>query len=124
MLDFVRETIGMILPASDLVYRNVYPLLIQDVDMAMVVGKAVVGGVRCDHLLFSRPGVDFQVWVADNGPPLPYRYVVTDTGTPARLSISTVMSDWDVTPYTGDARFTFVPPKDAKQIEFLPIEPY
>ena len=122
MLDFARESLGLIVPVADLVYRNAYPLLMQDVNMAVVIGKAFIGGVRCDHLLFSRPGVDFQVWVADSGKPLPYKYVVTDTGIHARLSITTVMSDWNVKPSVADTRFAFVPPKDAKQITFMPLE--
>ena len=121
MLDFARETLGLIVPVADLVYRNAYPLLIQDVNMAVVIGKSFIGGIRCDHLLFSRPGVDFQVWVADSGKPLPYKYVVTDTGIPTRLSITTVMSNWNVAPAVADARFTFVPPKGAKPTTFMPF---
>lgn len=120
-LDFARESLGLAVPVADLVYRNAFPLLMQDVTLAVVVGKAVIGGVKCDHLLFSRPGVDFQVWVAESGNPLPHKYVVTDTGTPARLSITTVMSDWNVAPTVSDARFTFVPPPGTKQITFLPL---
>ena len=121
MLDFVRESLGLIIPAADLVYRNAFSLLKQDVTLAVVVGKSFIGGVKCDHLLFSRPGVDFQVWIADSGPPLPYKYVVTDTGSPSLLSISTVMSDWNVKPSVTDTRFTFVPPKEAKLISFMPF---
>ena len=121
MLDFARESLGLVVPVADLVYRNAFPLLMQDVTLAVVVGKAVIGGVKCDHLLFSRPGVDFQVWVADAGQPLPRKYVVTDTGTPARLSVTTVMSDWNVAPTETDARFSFVPPPGAKPITFLPL---
>ena len=79
LLDFARESLGLIVPVADLVYRNAFPLLMQDVNFAKVVDKAVIGGVKCDHLVFSRPGVDFQVWVAADGRPLPYKYVVTDT---------------------------------------------
>ncbi len=121
MFDVARESLGLIIPVADLVYRNAYPLLMQDVTLAMVVGKSFINGVKCDHLLFSRPGVDFQVWVADNGHPLPYKYIVTDTGNPARLSVSTVMNDWDTTPSVDNARFTFVPPKEAKTISFMPF---
>jgi hypothetical protein len=121
MFDFARESLGLIIPVSDLVYRNAYSLLIQDVTMATVIGKSVIGGVKCDHLLFSRPGVDFQVWVADSGPPLPYKYVVTDTGIYYRLSISTVVSDWNVNPSADAGQFSFEPPKDAKQIDFMPF---
>ena len=121
MLDFARESLGLIIPVADLVYRNAFPLLMQDVNMAVVVGKSFINGVRCDHLIFSRPGVDFQVWVADSGKPLPYKYVVTDTGTPALLSITTVMGDWKVAPAVADTTFTFVPPKGAKPIIFMPL---
>jgi hypothetical protein len=121
MLSFARESLGLIIPVGDLVYRNAYPLLIDDVTFSVVIGKSVVSGVTCDHLLFSRPGVDFQVWVADKGAPLPYKYVITDTGSPARLSISTVMSEWNVKPSVIDDRFSFEPPKDAGLIDFMPF---
>jgi hypothetical protein len=123
LLDFARESLGLTVPAADLVYRNAFPLLMKDVTLAVLVGKAAIGGVKCDHVLFSRPGVDFQVWVADKGQPLPRKYVVTDTGTPARLSLTTVMSDWNVAPAAADARFTFVPPQGAKLIPFLRVNP-
>ena len=121
MLDFARESLGLTVPVADLVYSNAFPLLMQEVTLAVVVGKAVIGGVKCDHLLFSRPGVDFQVWVADGGKPLPYKYVVTDTGTPMRLSITTVISDWNIKPSVADTRFTFVPPLGVTQIVFMPL---
>jgi hypothetical protein len=122
LLDFVRESLGLIVPVSDLVYRNAFLLLIHDVNFAKVVGKAVIDGVKCDHLLFSRPGVDFQVWVADSGWPLPHKYVITDTGTPALMSITTVMSNWNVAPAVADSRFNFVPPQGVKRITFMPLE--
>jgi hypothetical protein len=119
LLDFARESLGLTLPVSDLIYRDSFKLLMQDVTFATVVGKAVIGGVKCDHVVFSRPGVDFQVWVADGDRPLPRKYVVTDTATPARLSISTLISDWNVAPAVADARFAFVRPSGTKRIEFI-----
>ena len=119
MLDFAHTVLALMLPASDLVYHDAYPLLMEGVTSAIVLDKAVINGVKCDHLAFSRPGVDFQVWVADGGQPLPRKYVVTDTGTPALLSVITVMSQWNVNPEVADERFTFVPPQGAKKIEFM-----
>ena len=78
-LDFGRESLGLGYPISDLVYRNAFPLLMQDVTLALMIGKEVIAGVECQHVLFSRPGVDFQVWVPTSGAPLPRKYVVTDT---------------------------------------------
>jgi len=122
VLDSARESLGLIIPAADLVYRNSYDLLMQDVTFAAVIGKAVINGVKCDHVLFSRPGVDFQVWVPAAGKPLPRKYVVTDTATAARLSVVTVMSDWNVAPAAADDRFAFVPPKGTKAITFMHLD--
>ena len=122
MLDFARDSLGLIIPAGDLLYRDAYALLMQDVTAAVVVGKSVVGGVVCDHLAFSRPGVDFQVCVAASGPPLPLLYVVTDTGTPGLLSVVTVMSDWNTSPNVADDRFGFVPPPGAQPITFMRLD--
>lgn len=121
-LDYARESFGITAPVSDLVYRDSFPLLMQDVTLAMVVGEELIGGVKCKHLLFSRPGVDFQIWVAVGGPPLPHKYIVTDTGTPELLSITTVMSDWNVAPAAPDSHFTFAPPPGAKATTFMPID--
>jgi len=118
MVDFARETVGILLPAADLVYRGATPLMTQDVSLAAVIGKAVVGGVRCDHLLFSRPGVDFQIWIAEGKQPWPVKYVVTEMDTPTRLSITTFLSGWNINPVAKDPQFAFVPPKGAKTIPF------
>jgi hypothetical protein len=122
MITFARETVGILLPSADLLYRNAFPLLMQDVTLAVVVGKPVISGVKYDHLLFSRPGVDFQIWIGEGKRPLPARYIVTETGTPALLSISTVLRDWNLAPAVDDARFSFVPPKGAKAISFTQLE--
>jgi hypothetical protein len=121
MFKFMDESLGIFIPVSDLVYANAFPLLMQDVTLAKVVGKAFIGGVKCDHLLFSRPGVDFQVWVPDSGQPLPRKYVVTDRESPELLSVTAVMSDWNVAPAVADAQFTFVPPKGTQAITFMPL---
>jgi hypothetical protein len=119
-IDLARETIGITLPAVDLVYRGAYPLMTQGLTFAKVVGKAVVGGARCDHLLFSHPGADFQVWVEEGSRPWPRKYVVTETDTPARLSTTTVASDWNESPVVTDSQFAFVPPQGTSQTKFLP----
>lgn len=122
LLDYTRETLGFAIPASDLVYRNAFAILMQDVTSAVVVGKATIGGVVCRHLAFRRPDADFQVWVADGDPPLPCKYVVTDTSTPGLISTVTVMSNWNVAPAAPDSEFKFVPPKGAQSITFMPLD--
>jgi hypothetical protein len=115
-----RETIGIVFPAADLVYRKAYPLLTQDLTLAAVIGRAEVDGVTCHHLLFSRPGADFQVWVEEGRRPLPRKYLVTETDTPMLLSVGAVLSDWNEAPAVDDAQFTFVPPPGTSETRFIP----
>jgi len=119
MITLARENVGIVMPAADLVYRNAFSLLMQDVKVATVVDKTVINGIKCDHLLFSRPGVDFQVWVAEGKQPLPVKYVVVETDTPLLLSVSTTFSDWNMNPDVDDAQFKFVAPKGAKAVGFV-----
>ena len=123
MLDFARESLGLIAPASDLLYRNAFPLLMKAVTTGMVVGKAAIGGVRCDHLAFSGPRVDFQVWIPEAGKPLPRKYVVTDKSVPAQPEYMVLMNNWNVAPNLSEARFTFVPPPGARRTEFMKLSP-
>jgi hypothetical protein len=121
VLDYTRESLGLIVPVADLVYGNTFELLTKDVNFAIVIGKTVIEGVTCDHLLFSRPGVDFQVWVADGAEAVPCKYVVTDTGNAGKMSVSTLMSDWAYAAAKDDSVFTFVAPEDARPITFMPL---
>lgn len=122
LIDYTREVLGLIIPVSDLVYRNSFAILMEDVQSATVVGETTIGGVKCTHLAFRRPGVDFQVWVATGDQPFPCKYVVTDTSTPEMLSTVTVMSDWVFNPEADDATFSFVPPEGAIPVPFVPLD--
>lgn len=119
LFQFLYEKIGFGLPITDLVYSSSYQLLMQDVTLAQVLGSSYIGGIKCTHLLFSRPGVDFQLWITESTTPLPLKYVVTDTSTPDRLSISTRMTNWNVELIVDESQFTFVQPENAEAIDFI-----
>jgi len=122
MLDFARQNLGVVAPASDLLYRDVFPLLMHNVYSAIVIGEAEIGGKTCTQLVFSRPDVDFQIWIPATGAPLPCKYVVTDKTSFGQPNIVAVMSNWNIKPKTPDALFEFVPPKGAKATEFLRVD--
>jgi hypothetical protein len=64
MLDFARAKLDVVAPAGDLLYKNAYDILMQDVTLGFVVGEGVVNGVRCNHLAFRTPHVvpSFASW--------------------------------------------------------------
>ena len=119
LFQFLYQKVGLGLPISDLVYEDSYSLLMQDVTLAQIVGKTYIDGVKTTHLLFSRPGVDFQIWIAAQEAPLPLKYVVTDTESTNRLSISSRMMNWNVQPVVDEDQFTFTQPEDGQAINFI-----
>ena len=62
-----RDQLDIIGPGGDFIYMNSYAMLIQDVTSGFFVGKAIVGGVKCDHLAFRGKDVDWQIWIQQAG---------------------------------------------------------
>ena len=122
VLDYGREELGLYIPAQDLMYSNAFTLMTQNLTSATVVGKTVIAGKVCQHLALRHHDVDFQLWVADGNQPLPCKYTVTDTSTPANISVSTVMNDWNTDLEIADSKFSFTPPGDAEKIDFMPLD--
>ncbi len=122
LLHFARDVLDIVPPTGDMVFTEAYDLLMAGVTEGFVVGKSVVGGVRCDHLAFRTSLVDWQVWIADGSKPLPYKYVLTTMDDPAHPQYLVLMSDWDVSPSFDEADFRFDAPAGARQIEFMRLD--
>lgn len=118
MLDFARDTLDMVAPAGDLLYENAYDILMEGVTSGFVAGTANVDGVPCDQLAFSKPGLDFQLWIEKGDRPLVRRMVITSRDIPAAPEYSVTISDWDLAPEISPERFILTPPAGAMEIEF------
>jgi hypothetical protein len=123
MLDFARDSLDIVAPAGDFIYSNAYEILMEDVESAFVVGESFIEGVACDHLAFSKPGTDFQVWVARGEQPLPVRLVITSTDLPSAPQFTVLLREWDVVKQMPAESFAFDRPDDAQAIEFIILDP-
>jgi hypothetical protein len=121
MLDFARESLDIVAPAGDLVYKNAFEILMTDVTSGFVVGKGVVEGVRCDHLAFRAPHVDWQIWIQEGKQPLPRKLVITSRDVVNAPQFSVVATKWNLDPKFTAQTFSFSPQKAAKRVEFLPV---
>ena len=122
MLDFARESLDIVAPAGDLVYRDAFDILMQDVTSGFVVGKSAVSGVVCNHLAFRSPHADWQIWIQEGSEPLPRKMVITSRDVPNAPQFQVVMSHWDLQPEFDAKLFDFTPPADAQGIDFLPTQ--
>jgi hypothetical protein len=120
MLDYARTSLDIVAPAGDLVYKNAYEILMDGVTGGFVVGKGVVEGVRCDHLAFRAPHVDWQIWIQEGNQPLPRKLVITTRDVVNAPQFSVVVTKWNLAPKLSDAMFAFTPPKGAKSVDFVP----
>jgi hypothetical protein len=120
-LDYAREKLDIVAPGGDFLYKNAFEILMQDVTNGFVVGKGVVEGVRCDHLAFRAPHVDWQIWIQEGTQPLPRKIVITTRDIANAPQFAVVITKWNLAPTFNDGLFSFKPPKDARKVDFLPL---
>jgi hypothetical protein len=119
-LDFARTKLDIVAPASDLIYKNAYDTLLEGVTEGTVVGKAVIEGVRCDHLAFRAPQTDWQIWIQEGSQPLPRKMVITTLDLPNSPQFSVTVTEWNLRPAFDADTFVFTPPAGSKEVPFLP----
>jgi len=121
-LHFARDRLDLVPPAGDMVFTNAFDLLTASVTSAFVVGEAEIDGVRCYHLAFTTPVVDWQIWIAEGDRPLPHKYVLTTRDDPAQPQFVTLVSNWNTEPKITNETFEFDPPATAIEIDFIRVD--
>jgi hypothetical protein len=120
-LELAEEEVGVLMPASDLFFSDVYQRLMEDAQSGFHAGTSVVGGVETDHLAFRGSEVDWQIWVEKGDRPLPRKYLITSKWMAGAPQFIAVLSDWKTSVKLDDALFQFSPPADAEEIGFIPL---
>lgn len=120
MLDFARTELDIVAPAGDIIAEKAYEILMNEVTDGFVVGKAVIEGVRCDHLAFRAPLVDLQIWIQEGEQPLPRRFVITTRDVVNAPQFAVTVTRWNLEPTFDAQTFGFTPPADATKVDFLP----
>jgi hypothetical protein len=94
LIDTLRESWGMPLPAADLLGSDVDGHLMANVTEAKDLGSGVIRGVECDHLAFRADEVDWQIWIAQGDAPYPCRLTVTTPSVTGWPQYSIDVRDW------------------------------
>lgn len=120
MLDFARESLDIVAPAGDVLYKDSYAILTDGVTSGTVVGKSVIEGVRTNHLAFRKPDTDLQIWIQEGPQPLLRKIVITTLDVTNAPQFSATVTKWDLKPQFDDKTFRFAAPAGAKKVDFLP----
>jgi hypothetical protein len=121
-LDYALEAFNLSAPLSEIIYRNAYDILTEEVESALYVGLSTIRGAKCHHLAFRQKDIDWQIWVEDSKTPLPRKFIITEKWVTGAPQFSSQIDDWNTSAHLEDTLFEFVVPEDAERIAFLPAE--
>ncbi len=114
-IDKARRDFDIELPLADLFTWGTDQTLRSRVQEAMIVRPETIDGNKCTHYAFRQAKVDWQLWVADNGLPLPCKIVITSKEDPAMPQYTAVLR-WNTQTPPSAADLAFNPPADAHRI--------
>jgi hypothetical protein len=114
LVDLLREKYGVVAPGADLLFSDVFKIMIEDVIDAKHIGRGVIDGVECEHLAFRTPQTDWQIWVEVGARPIPRKYVITSKTVAGAPQYTLRIKEWR-TDVPADA-FVFKPPQGAKKM--------
>jgi hypothetical protein len=122
MLEQLADKQKMTIPLSDFAASDPCALVRKQVTYGAYVGIGDVNGVDCDHLIFSSPKADFQLWLDRAAKPIPRKVVITYRDLPGAPEYIAFLSDWKFPKQIPPTRFRPDLPKDAQHIEFLKVK--
>ena len=123
-LDTLTQKLKISMPLTELLYSDIYEGLTKNVQFGYYYGVSEVDGVPCHHLVFVQDSIDWQVWIEDSETPLLRKVAIAYKNREGVPRYTATLSDWNLKPKTNSDRFTFSPPNNAKEVEFVHATPY
>jgi hypothetical protein len=123
MIDAVVNDYGIVVPFSDFLASGDESVFLRDLESSSHAGLAWVEGAWTHHLALRNELVDFQVWLREDGDPVPHKLAITwkhEEGLPSYVAR---FREWKFSPSLDEAQFRFVAPPDAERIEIIPVSP-
>ncbi|MCI0453293.1 MAG: DUF2092 domain-containing protein [Candidatus Latescibacteria bacterium] len=119
-IDAINRDYGVDFPAADFFFPNFTDDLIDGSDEIRYLGKRIVDGQPCFHILAASRETRIQFWIADDALNLPVRYSIMRTGKSGTTQFTGTFSNWLLNPELPTAMFDFSPPLSATEITLMP----
>src|SRR5262245_4150222 len=101
-MDFVSAEYALQLPIADLLYANPYDALMTKDTKGGWVDAVQIGDRTCDHLSYSQPAVDWQIWLTQDDRTLPCQLEITYKTDTAKPVTRVVFHDWNPNAQVSD----------------------
>ena len=118
-LEQFQQKYGITIPMSNLVASDTCADMKSQVQKSVFIGTNMVNRTPMYQILMVGKDRDFQIWVTQDKQPLLRKAIITYKTLPGSPQYTVLLSNWNFNPQIPDNTFTFTPPKDAIEIEFL-----
>lgn len=103
-------------PLADLFEWGAKGVNVDRVQSSMFAGPDRIAGRLCNHYAFTQDGVDWQLWISQEGPALPCKLAIVNTDDPSQPQTTAVLN-WNTGQAIADSQFRFVPPAGSHPIQ-------
>jgi len=118
-VDQLQERYGLALPLADLISSNVFAVIDSHALAWGYIGVNDVEGTAAHHIAIVGEDADLQVWIQEEGRPLPLKIVVTYKNDPMAPQYQAVLMDWEFGAKVAADGFEPDLPEGAQKAEFL-----
>jgi hypothetical protein len=118
-LDRMAERLAMPMPMADFLYSSPYDALIGSASTGGYVGRETIGGVSCVHVAYQHPRVDWDLWIPEEGDPLPKQFRLTTKGATRTRTNEVTFDTWRYGVDVADATFTPEVPAGYERIQIV-----
>ncbi|MCW2241540.1 DUF2092 domain-containing protein [Azospirillum canadense] len=116
---YLVQDLQVRLPLALLLVTTLPAELDQRIQALDYVERDTLTPVPTDHVAGQTEDVDFQVWVAAEGEPLPQRITITYKNDEGEPQYRADLTDWTLNPDLSAAQLAFRPPEGTQRIPFL-----
>ncbi len=116
----LEEKFDLVLPLAELISDSSYREEAAAEGRRQYLGVRTVNDVDAHHLLFQGPEVDWQIWIAAEGDPLPLKLVVVRKNDPDMPQQTILFSEWDLNADLPDEVFEAEVEEGSARAEFRP----
>ena len=123
-LDALIQKFDIDLPLAELLYSDIYEGIVDNVQAGFYFGMTEVDDIPCHHLVFVQEGIDWQIWVEDGATPVLRKLAIAYKQREGVPRYTATLSNWNLEPEIATDQFTFTPPANAKEVEFVQATPF
>lgn len=122
-LHYAIDEFGIDAPFLDFLVSDVAANLLADAQQVQYLGTDLIRGQIFNHVVIRQSEIDVQLWIANEGQPLPGKLSISskwEGGAPRFV----LFMNWDLAPDIPDGKLVFTPPEGATEIQILsdPVE--